>query len=81
VVERILADQERRHVARDHAERSGAPEHRRRLANPVGTVVGDDAHEGAVLLRRIARRPGHMEGVDGFDLHAGASCFTATFAA
>src|SRR5665213_2984075 len=70
MVERVLADQRRRDVAGDDAERSQPAQHRRRLADPGNAVVAIDALPGAALRRFVARRPANLEGLDVFDLHA-----------
>ena len=72
MIERVLADQRRRQVVADDAERGEAALHRRRLADAVDAVIGVDAHEGAVLRRLVVRRPAHLEGVDAGDLHGAA---------
>ena len=69
MIERILADQRRREVVPDDAERGEAALHRRRLADAVDPVVGEDADEGAVLRRLLVRRPAHLERIDAGDLH------------
>ena len=73
MVQRILADQRRREIVRDHAERGEAALHRRGLADAEHAVVGVDAHEGAVLRRLVVRRPAHLERIDAGDLHGACS--------
>ena len=75
MVERIGADQRRRHVARDDGERRHAALHRRRLAEahqPVG-VNGDDGGRRAEggLGRQGDVAPAHQKRFNLVDLHDG----------
>ena len=69
VIERVRADQHRRDVARDNAERGEAALHRRRFADAAEPLIRMDPDKGAALLRRIARRPADLKHLDVADFH------------
>ena len=63
VVEGIRADEVRRHVASDDAERMLAALHRRGLAPADDAVLGLDAHQGAAIDpadRRASNSPAEL---------------------
>jgi hypothetical protein len=64
VVERVFAQQHRRDVAGDDAERGQPAQHRRGLADPAM-----DANESAALRRLVVGRPADLEDLDPLDLH------------
>ena len=70
VIERILADQPRRDVARDDSERGEAALHRRGFTNAAQPIIGMDPDPGAALLRPIVRRPADLEDLDLAYFHA-----------
>jgi hypothetical protein len=71
VIERVLADQGRRNVARDDAERGNATLHRRGLADPGEAVIAMHPDKGAALLRLVVRPPADLKDLDVGDFHGG----------